>query len=170
MACFPSPTPHSSWPSSLSKLHDHSHTLQLVWLLWTGDRPDAVTYTWQHTALTTVKHSCLKRDSHPQSHQASGHRPTSLTARSVGLATYRHIYLYLGEYDWRTCRKHQLNIQHTHYPIRPHGVVRNDRDLNPASPSNLPVRIDSPGYYPYQPCSTIPRHVSYHWITTISFK
>ena len=48
----------------------YSDTPQLVRLLWTGDQPDAVTYTCQHTALTTVKHLCLRRDSHLESQQA----------------------------------------------------------------------------------------------------
>jgi hypothetical protein len=32
--------------------------------------------TRQHTTLTTDKHPCSRRDSNPQSQQASGHRPT----------------------------------------------------------------------------------------------
>jgi hypothetical protein len=48
-----------------------------VGLLWTSDLPDAETSTWQHTALTTDKHPCFRRDSNPQSQQASGRRLTS---------------------------------------------------------------------------------------------
>ena len=46
--------------------------------------PDAGTSTWQHTTLTTDKHPYPRRDSNPQSQQASGHRLTSLTARPLG--------------------------------------------------------------------------------------
>ena len=39
--------------SSLSRIHDHTQTLQWVGLLWTSDRPVAKTSTWQHTTFTT---------------------------------------------------------------------------------------------------------------------
>jgi hypothetical protein len=41
--------------SSLS----HSDTLQSVGLLWTSDRPDVETSTWQHTTLTRDTRPCL---------------------------------------------------------------------------------------------------------------
>jgi len=53
-----------------------SETPQSVGLLWTSDRPVAGTSTWQHTALTKNRHPCPRRDSNPQSQQASGRRPT----------------------------------------------------------------------------------------------
>ena len=40
--------------------------------VWSAHRRDL----WQHTTLTTDKHSCHWWDSNPQSLQASGHRPT----------------------------------------------------------------------------------------------
>jgi len=43
--------------------------------LCTSDRPGAVTNTWQHTTLTRDRHRCPRRDSNPQSQQASGCRP-----------------------------------------------------------------------------------------------
>jgi hypothetical protein len=55
----------------------HSDTSQSVGLLWTGDKPDAVTSTWQHTPLTTDKHPCPRWDSSPQPQKASGRSPTS---------------------------------------------------------------------------------------------
>jgi len=58
---------------TLSDTHTHTHS---VGLLWTTDRPVLETSTWQHTTLTTDKHPCSKRDSIPQSQQASGRRPT----------------------------------------------------------------------------------------------
>ena len=48
---------------------------QSVGLLWTSDQLVAETSTWQHTTLTTNKHPCPKRDSNPQSQQASDRRP-----------------------------------------------------------------------------------------------
>jgi hypothetical protein len=50
----------------------HSDTPQSVGLLWTGDQPDAETYTWQHTTLTRERIPFPRRDSNPQSQQASG--------------------------------------------------------------------------------------------------
>ena len=58
-----------------------------VGLLWTSDRPDAVSSTWQHTTLTRGRHSCQWRDSNPQSQQASGRRPKPSTARPPGSPT-----------------------------------------------------------------------------------
>jgi hypothetical protein len=52
----------------------HSDTPHLVGLLWTGDEPDAETSTWRHPTVTTGKLPCRRRDSNPQSQQASGHR------------------------------------------------------------------------------------------------
>jgi len=36
----------------------HSDTLHSVGHLWTSDRPVAESSTWQHTTLTTDRHSC----------------------------------------------------------------------------------------------------------------
>ena len=54
----------------------HSDTPQSVGLLWTGDQLVTETFTWQHTKLTTDRHSCPWRVWNPQSQQASGYRPT----------------------------------------------------------------------------------------------
>ena len=54
----------------------HTTSQQSAGLLWTSDQPVAETSTWQHTTLTTDKHPCPRRDSKPQSQQASGRRPT----------------------------------------------------------------------------------------------
>jgi hypothetical protein len=62
------------------------HTPHLVGLLWTGDQPHAETSTWQHTTLTRDGHLCPRGDSNPQSQQANGGWPTSLTARPLGSA------------------------------------------------------------------------------------
>jgi hypothetical protein len=52
------------------------HTPHSVWLLWTSDRPDAETSTWQHTPLTRDRHPCPRQDSNPQSQYANGRTPT----------------------------------------------------------------------------------------------
>ena len=54
----------------------HSDIPQSVGLLWTSDQPDAETSTWQHITRTTDRHPCHRRDSNPQSQQASGRRIT----------------------------------------------------------------------------------------------
>jgi hypothetical protein len=59
----------------------HSSTTHSVELLWTNDRPDAVTSTAQHTALTKDTHPRSRRGSNPQSEQRSSGRPTTDTAR-----------------------------------------------------------------------------------------
>jgi len=53
-----------------------SDTPHSVGLLWTSDRPDAKTYSWRHTTLERDRYQCLRRDSNPQSKQASGRRHT----------------------------------------------------------------------------------------------
>jgi hypothetical protein len=54
----------------------HSDTPHSVGLPWRSDQPDAETYTWQNTTLTTDRHPCLRWDSNPQSQQANGRRST----------------------------------------------------------------------------------------------
>jgi hypothetical protein len=67
-------SPQLARASSLSRLDDH--TALSVGLLWASDEPNADNSTWQHTTLTTERHTCHRRHSNPQSQQASGHRPT----------------------------------------------------------------------------------------------
>jgi len=54
----------------------HSDTLHSVRLLWTSDQPVAETCTWQHTTHTRDRHPSPRRNSKPQSQQASGRRTT----------------------------------------------------------------------------------------------
>jgi len=54
----------------------HADTPHSVGLLWMSDQLDAETSTCQHTTTTRDRHSFLRRDSNPQSQQASGRRPT----------------------------------------------------------------------------------------------
>jgi hypothetical protein len=56
-----------------SLLHFITHSLGLP---WTRDRPAAEISTWQHTTLTTDRHPCPRRNSSPQSQQASSRRPS----------------------------------------------------------------------------------------------
>ena len=60
----------------------HSDTPYSVGLIWTSDQPDTETSTWLHATLTTDRHPCPRKDSNPQSQQASGRRPMPQTARS----------------------------------------------------------------------------------------
>jgi hypothetical protein len=50
----------------------HSDTPHWVGLLWTSDQSDAETSTWHHKTLTQDGYPCHRRDSNPQSQQASG--------------------------------------------------------------------------------------------------
>jgi len=54
----------------------HSDTPHSLGLFWTSGQPVAQTSTWQHITLTRDRHPCPRWDSNPQSHQASGRRPT----------------------------------------------------------------------------------------------
>jgi len=45
-------------------------------VFWTGDRPVARTSTWQHKILTRYGHPTPRRDSNPESQEASSRRPT----------------------------------------------------------------------------------------------
>jgi len=55
----------------------HSDTQHTAGFLWTSDQPDAENSTLQHTTLTRGIQTFPRRDSNPQSQQASGRRPTS---------------------------------------------------------------------------------------------
>ena len=64
-------------------------TSQSVGLVWTSDQPDAETSTWQHTnTYQRHRNPCPRRDSNPQTQQASGRRITLQTARPVGPADH----------------------------------------------------------------------------------
>jgi hypothetical protein len=54
-----------------------------VGLLWTSDQPNAETSTSQHTTFSRDKTTMPRRDSNPQSQQASGRRPMRLTERPL---------------------------------------------------------------------------------------
>jgi hypothetical protein len=74
---YGSTAPRGPRPPHFSRLRDHTlDTPQSVGLPWTSDQLVAETSTWQHTTLTRDRHPCLRRDSNPQSQQASGRRPT----------------------------------------------------------------------------------------------
>ena len=66
----------------------HSDTQHSAWRLWTRDRSVARASTWQHPTLTRQP-----RDN-PQSQQASGRRPTPLTALPPESACFEFHHLY----------------------------------------------------------------------------
>ena len=69
--------PRGPWPPhSRGFYFSHNEVLQSVGLLWTSDRLVAGTSIWQHTTLTTDKHTYHNRDSNPQAQHASGSRHT----------------------------------------------------------------------------------------------
>jgi hypothetical protein len=77
-----------SWRFSIT----HNDAPQLVGLLWTSDQSVAETSTWQHVTLITDRRPCPRRDSNPQSQQASVRRPTHYIVRPLrSAALYRII-------------------------------------------------------------------------------
>jgi hypothetical protein len=74
-----------------------SDTPQSVGFLWTVDQPVAENTTWQHTTFTIDWSPCPRRDSNPQSSQASG--PTPKNARSLGLTACTSMY----NFDYQLC-------------------------------------------------------------------
>jgi len=54
--------------------------VKLLGLLWTSDQPDAQTTTSKHT-MKGDRHQCQRRNSKPQSQQASDRKTTPYTAR-----------------------------------------------------------------------------------------
>ena len=66
-----------AWPHSYGVSRSHSFdTIHSVGFICVSDQLDTVTSTWQHTTLIIYKHLHPRRDSNPQSQQASGRRPT----------------------------------------------------------------------------------------------
>jgi hypothetical protein len=68
-------------------LLSHSDTPHSVGLLWTSDQPDAQTSNQQNTIITIDRHPYPRRDSNPQSQQASSRRSTPQETWPLGLAT-----------------------------------------------------------------------------------
>jgi hypothetical protein len=92
------------WDSSIT----HSDKSHCIDLLWTSDQPVAETSTWQHTTFKRIKYPCSRRDSNPQSQQASGRRPTHYTARPPG-STYVIIYPLIIVYAEHLHKNYQFN-------------------------------------------------------------
>ena len=65
----------------------HSDTPHSVGFLWTSDQPVADTSTWQHTTLTRERYPCSRRNSYPQSQQASGRRHTPWTPTATEICS-----------------------------------------------------------------------------------
>jgi hypothetical protein len=73
---YGSTPPRGLRPPHFSRLRDHTwDSPHSVGLLWTSVQPVAETSTWQQTTFTRERHPCPRRDSNPQSQQASGLRP-----------------------------------------------------------------------------------------------
>ena len=78
----------TSWPNYCWRIElllhlitlSDTHTPLSVGLPWKRDRPVAQTYTWQHITLTRGRHPRSRRDSNPQSQQASCRWATPYTA------------------------------------------------------------------------------------------
>ena len=82
----------------------HNDAPQSVGLLRTSDQLVAETPTWQHTTLTTDIYSCPRRNSNPQSQQASGRRPTPLASYtlSVKLSDFT-VWRHTWRKNWVNC-------------------------------------------------------------------
>jgi len=71
--------PMRAMTSSFLRSLDHTQRrITVGTTLWTSDQLVAETSTWQHTTLTTDKHSCPQWNSNPRSQLASGRRPTHI--------------------------------------------------------------------------------------------
>ena len=68
--------------------------------LWTSEQPDADTATWQHTTLTKDRYQCSRRDSNPQSQQASGRIHDTVTT-SLWKSNYTSIIPFMNNH--RSC-------------------------------------------------------------------
>ena len=88
----------------------HWDTPQSAGFLWTSDQPDAEISTWKQTTITKHRISFPRRDSNPQSQQASGSRRTPYTTSSLGSAMCLYLFVfsdlttvnYIGNgFQWR---------------------------------------------------------------------
>ena len=75
--CSPTRTTASSFMSFKITQNDAPMS---VGLLWTSDQLVTQTSIWQHTTLTIDRHRRPRRESNPQSQQASGRRPRPLVS------------------------------------------------------------------------------------------
>jgi hypothetical protein len=88
VGCFWCDSPLWARASSFTRFLDRTQwRTKSVGLLWTSDQFVAETPTWQHTALTTDIHPCLRWDSNPKSEYASDRRLTTSDARPLGPAS-----------------------------------------------------------------------------------
>ena len=81
----------------------HSDTPHSVGLLWTSDQPVAETSTRQHTTLTKDRHPRPRRDSNPQSQQASGRRPHGLDRECTGIGAFTYLQRLNCVTYWKFC-------------------------------------------------------------------
>jgi hypothetical protein len=91
----------------------HSDIPHSVRLLWTSDQSNADLYLTTHD-----RHPCLRRDSNPQSQQASGRKPTLWTARNWNRLRYK-------------------------YKMKPYSIITNPKSQLPHSLVYRIIRIDT---------------------------
>ena len=96
----------------LEASRSYSDKQHSVGLLWTSDRPNAETPTWQHTTFTRDRQPSPRRDTNRQSREDSGRRPTpfiintdvKINMINHSLVTHTHththtqIYIYIYIY------------------------------------------------------------------------
>jgi hypothetical protein len=77
----------------------HSDTLRSVRLLWTSEQPNSQTSTWQHTTLTTVKHSYIGgiRTRNPNKRATSDPHPRPPGQWDCLLQWYKSNYCHWGD-------------------------------------------------------------------------
>ena len=81
----------------IKDLWSHSDTPHSVGLLWTSDQPDAETSNWQNTTIITDRLPCPRRDSNPQSQQASCRKPIASDRAVTGIG---HVWLGWLNKEW----------------------------------------------------------------------
>ena len=88
----------------------HWDTPQSAGFLWTSDQPDAEISAENKHTITRHRFSSPRRDSNPQSQQASGSRRTPYTTSSLGSAMCLYLFVfsdlttvnYIGNgFQWR---------------------------------------------------------------------
>jgi hypothetical protein len=87
----------------------HSDTPHSVGLLWTSDQLVTQTFIWQHTTLSSARHTDLYLTTHNTLISPS-HRP--IPAQHTTLSSARHTDLYLH------------NTQHSHQPLTQTSILQ----------------------------------------------
>ena len=97
----------------------HSDKQHSVGFLWTSDRPNAETPTWQHTTFTTDRQPSPRRDPNPQSREESGRTPTlfiintDLKVNTRNHSLLIHIYKISANKQTNTLHNHAVTYYHS---------------------------------------------------------